>query len=271
MFQNASAARTPKLQPCRSLTQLARPHQAGAGGSDTPGVGILLGSTQHLKNLGKAVGAKVNDFLRRKETDRGDIGVTEVNKTVAAVLSTSEGTLCGGLGEGDMSKFLESFPRLEPPPMVKKRTPRALKTTQDMMISPNPVISSQENHEGSHLSGSVMLKEAPSESATDQEIPPTPQQPDSLPNGRAETDIQEPIEDQKRDHSQAALSVPDLIHKEQLETHLRVASSDYSEKMDIKISISQNRDTNDSVWDLPLPRNCSLDKEGPHPDLLSFE
>lgn len=37
----------------------------------------------------------------------------------------------------------DSFPRLDPPPPSgKKRLPRALKTTQDMMISSDPVVSS---------------------------------------------------------------------------------------------------------------------------------
>uniref|UniRef100_A0A8C6UKT0 Carboxyl-terminal PDZ ligand of neuronal nitric oxide synthase protein n=1 Tax=Neogobius melanostomus TaxID=47308 RepID=A0A8C6UKT0_9GOBI len=40
---------------------------------------------------------------------------------------------------------LDSFPRLDPPPPSgKKRVPRALKTTQDMMISSVPVVSSPE-------------------------------------------------------------------------------------------------------------------------------
>lgn len=50
------------------------------------------GST-HLKNLGKAMGARVNDLLRRKEPGSlGDIGVTEVNKNVGVEWSSHKVT-----------------------------------------------------------------------------------------------------------------------------------------------------------------------------------
>lgn len=46
------------------------------------------------------------------------------------------------LSSSHISSF-DSFPRLDPPPPSgKKRLPRALKTTQDMMISSDPVVSS---------------------------------------------------------------------------------------------------------------------------------
>ncbi|XP_032427450.1 carboxyl-terminal PDZ ligand of neuronal nitric oxide synthase protein-like isoform X3 [Xiphophorus hellerii] len=101
------------------------------------------GGQQRLKNainLGKAVGAKVNDLLRRKEPSHlGDIGVTEVNKNVGAVWSCMD-----KLGHNSASSHMfDSFPRLDPPPPTgKKRLPRALKTTQDMMISSDPVVAS---------------------------------------------------------------------------------------------------------------------------------
>lgn len=42
-----------------------------------------------------------------------------------------------------LASSFDSFPRLDPPPPSgKKRLPRALKTTQDMMISSDPVVSS---------------------------------------------------------------------------------------------------------------------------------
>ncbi|XP_043984174.1 carboxyl-terminal PDZ ligand of neuronal nitric oxide synthase protein-like [Gambusia affinis] len=103
------------------------------------------GGQQRLKNainLGKAVGAKVNDLLRRKEPSHlGDIGVTEVNKNVGAVWSCMD-----KLGHNSASSHMfDSFPRLNPPPPTgKKRVPRALKTTQDMMISSDPVVASPE-------------------------------------------------------------------------------------------------------------------------------
>lgn len=44
----------------------------------------------------------------------------------------------------------DSFPRLDPPPASgKKRLPRALKTTQDMMISSDPVVSSPDTADSS--------------------------------------------------------------------------------------------------------------------------
>lgn len=103
------------------------------------------GGQQRLKNainLGKAVGAKVNDLLRRKEpSNLGDIGVTEVNKNVGAIWSRMD-QLNQTAPSSDFTCF-DSFPRLDPPPPSgKKRLPRALKTTQDMMISSDPVVSS---------------------------------------------------------------------------------------------------------------------------------
>ncbi|CAK6964464.1 carboxyl-terminal PDZ ligand of neuronal nitric oxide synthase protein isoform X1 [Scomber scombrus] len=103
------------------------------------------GGQQRLKNainLGKAVGAKVNDLLRRKEPNHlGDIGVTEVNKNAGAVWSCMD-QINQTTANSHISSF-DSFPRLDPPPPSgKKRLPRALKTTQDMMISSDPVVSS---------------------------------------------------------------------------------------------------------------------------------
>ncbi|KAM8929991.1 carboxyl-terminal PDZ ligand of neuronal nitric oxide synthase protein-like isoform 2-T2 [Pelodytes ibericus] len=273
MFQNSNAAQLPKLQSSRSLTQLTKPPQSS---SDPAGVGILVGSTQHLKNLGKAVGAKVNDFLRRREADRGDIGVTEVNKTVAAVLSSSERSLCRNLEEGEISKFLENFPRLEPPPpVVKKRTPRALKTTQDMMISPNPVMSQPEKHLSFPSTSTEMIADSTNKSAIEEDGSPALQnQPDPLPNGRAEADAQEHAEKPKSAFSEVTFSVPDLIHKEKTETTLNNSSSQYPDTVNMKICISNDelREVEANGSDrASWPRTSSIDKESPHPDLLSFE
>ncbi|KFP01658.1 Uncharacterized protein C1orf226, partial [Calypte anna] len=90
--------------------------------------------SQHLRNLGKAVGAKVTDLLRRKDPAAlPSLGVMEVNPQAGAVLD--KGPLCSE----DGAAGLDAFPRLEPPPPItKKRTPRALKTPQDMLIAPEP-------------------------------------------------------------------------------------------------------------------------------------
>ncbi|KFQ29548.1 Uncharacterized protein C1orf226, partial [Mesitornis unicolor] len=89
---------------------------------------------QHLRNLGKAMGAKVNDLLRRKEpANLPSVGVMEVNASAGAMLGTAQ------VAGEDGALGLDAFPRLEPPPPVtKKRTPRALKTPQDMLIAPQP-------------------------------------------------------------------------------------------------------------------------------------
>lgn len=63
---------------------------------------------------------------------------------VSTSLSPSLSTFPFLLPSSHISSF-ESFPRLDPPPQSgKKRLPRALKTTQDMMISSDPVVSSPE-------------------------------------------------------------------------------------------------------------------------------
>lgn len=56
--------------------------------------------------------------------------------------SPSLSTFPSLLSSSHIASF-DSFPRLDPPPPSgKKRLPRALKTTQDMMISSDPVVSS---------------------------------------------------------------------------------------------------------------------------------
>lgn len=81
MFENCNAAEQPKLSY----------RQAGSSTSTDTSAGSKTGGSQHLKNalnLGKAMGAKVNDLLRRKDPcSFGDIGVTEVNKNVESVWS----------------------------------------------------------------------------------------------------------------------------------------------------------------------------------------
>uniref|UniRef100_A0A6I8SPS3 Nitric oxide synthase 1 adaptor protein n=1 Tax=Xenopus tropicalis TaxID=8364 RepID=A0A6I8SPS3_XENTR len=271
MFKNSNATQVPKLQQSHSLTQLTR--LAGSTSSEPSGVSILAGSTQHLKNLGKAVGAKVNDFLRRKDNEKGDIGVTEVNKTVAAEWSSSDRTCSGNLEEGQMSKNLESFPRLDPPPAsVKKRIPRALKTTQDMMISPNPILSSPEKP----LPATAEVpKETFSEARAEKEKPLlTNHQQETLINGKGDGEIVDQTESVKGNHLEETLSIPDLIHKEKSEISLKVISSNHIETMSIKSSISQVELLEEEYNNVDLglwPRNATLDTDSPHPDLLSFD
>ncbi|CAJ0930644.1 unnamed protein product [Ranitomeya imitator] len=270
MFQNSIAAHMPKPQLSSSLNQLTKPIP---GNSDISGVGILAGSTQHLKNLGKAVGAKVNDFLRRKEADKGDIGIMEVNKNVASELSIKERTL--SLGNEEISKLVESFPRLDPPPpVIKKRVSRALKTTQDMMISSNPVLSSPEKPVISTAVSLDLAVDVTSEHVGEINDLQSPNSlPDTLPNGLAEADISVSTENQNEAFPETALSVPDLIHKESPDTNLR-ESSHNSDKKGVKSCISQEdlieEQANHSNWS-SWPRKTTLDNEGPHPDLLSFE
>lgn len=146
MFENSVAQQqSPQTsrpgQSSSRRTPASPNHNLGSSSIDSPS----SGGQQRLKNainLGKAVGARVNDLLRRKEPSHlGDIGVTEVNKNVDAVWSCMD-QLNQTTANSHISSF-DSFPRLDPPPPTgKKRLPRALKTTQDMMISSDPVVSS---------------------------------------------------------------------------------------------------------------------------------
>ncbi|KAK6308854.1 hypothetical protein J4Q44_G00203170 [Coregonus suidteri] len=151
MFENSNASRAPGqgLQASRLTQASARRSLVTAntglcsGPAEAPSSTTTNGSQQRLKNalnLGKAVGAKVNDLLRRKEPSHiGDIGVTEVNKNVGAIWSNMEEMTQRTTSNSHAS--LDSFPRLDPPPPGKKRLPRTLKTTQDMMISSDPVVT----------------------------------------------------------------------------------------------------------------------------------
>lgn len=208
------------------------------------------------------MGAKVNDFLRRKEpSSLGNMGTMEVNKTAGAQLA-------GGADvEDGRSALQEAFPRLDPPPPItRKRTPRALKTTQDMLISSQPVLSSLE-------CGTELPSGQPQDSLpTAQPLPANASQPEAtmemgnraeaLPNG------------------EVSLSVPDLIHKDSQDeptlktTECRRASSPgVIERNSLKLSLDPIS-LAESLEDSSLPsraRTSSLDNEGPHPDLLSFE
>nr|XP_015826650.2 carboxyl-terminal PDZ ligand of neuronal nitric oxide synthase protein isoform X1 [Nothobranchius furzeri] len=257
------------------------------------------GGQQRLKNainLGKAVGAKVNDLLRRKESSHlGDIGVTEVNKNVGAVWSCMD-QLSQTSSSSHITSF-DSFPRLEPPPPTgKKRLPRALKTTEDMMISSDPVVSSPDATDSpSFLSSSE--KTPPEETKSDEDRPlgdkeeeissevqplfdhaddkvseveklggVTGEEEDELEKGSNEGGVEE---------HQLQLSVPDLINKDpplesiwqkMSSSDSRLASTPRSGKTACRISLGE-----EVLLGNGAP--CSKESEDlePHPDLLSFE
>uniref|UniRef100_A0A452VD37 Chromosome 1 open reading frame 226 n=1 Tax=Ursus maritimus TaxID=29073 RepID=A0A452VD37_URSMA len=257
MFENLNAAHAPKLQPSCSFPHLSRraaPGSATLGSVEPGGPGLWVGSSQHLKNLGRAVGAKVNDFLRRKEPLSLDgAGAMEINRTAGA-------RLAGGVaGEEERSAQQEAFPRLDPPPPVtRKRTPRALKTTQDMLISSQPVLSSLEY--GTELSPG--------------------QPPDTLATAQLEAPMEVADGGEALPNGEVSLSVPDLIHQDgQDEPKLkmtecrRASSPGLLERNGLKLSLSPihlDEPLEDS-GPPPRARTSSLDNEGPHPDLLSFE
>ncbi|XP_074077949.1 uncharacterized protein C1orf226 homolog isoform X4 [Macrotis lagotis] len=276
MFENSNTAPTPKLQPSRSFPHLSKTtalSSTALGPMEPGGPGLRVGSSQHLKNLGKAMGAKVNDFLRRKEpVNLGNTaGVMEINKNAGATLSAPDDNPPGTWQEEERSALLEAFPRLDPPPPVtKKRTPRALKSPQDMLISPQPVVSSLEY-------GAELLVGTP------QELPFTVTSGGELvsddhpgPDGSVEL----APGSKALPNGEAPLSVPDLIHKDSQSdfklrtTEWRRASSpSLNERNGLKLSLSPIDLTEPQEDGSPSPRarTNSLDNEGPHPDLLSFE
>uniref|UniRef100_G3TU57 Chromosome 1 open reading frame 226 n=1 Tax=Loxodonta africana TaxID=9785 RepID=G3TU57_LOXAF len=275
MFENLNTALTPKLQPSRSfphLSKSAAPSSAALGPVEAGGPGLWVGSSQHLKNLGKAMGAKVNDLLRRKESSiLGGVGVMEINKTAGAKLASGADVASGAWLEDERSALQEAFPRLDPPPPItKKRTPRALKTTQDMLISSQPVLSSLEY--GTELSPGQL-----------QDSPPTTLAPRELfPADMSQLEVTVAMAEKGEalPNGEVSLSVPDLIHKDsQGESKLkmterrRASSPDLMERNGLKLSLSPIHLAEPPEDGSPPPqaRTSSLDSESPHPDLLSFE
>uniref|UniRef100_A0A8C1TXX8 Carboxyl-terminal PDZ ligand of neuronal nitric oxide synthase protein n=1 Tax=Cyprinus carpio TaxID=7962 RepID=A0A8C1TXX8_CYPCA len=238
MFENCNTVEQPKLN--------FRP----AASTDTSALaGSKTGGSQHLKNalnLGKAMGAKVNDLLRRKDPNSlGDVGVTEVNKNVEPVCHIS----------------LDSFPRLDPPPpTARKRLPRALKTTQDMMISSDPVVASPES---SFVSSPDKISKNKAEL-----------QPEPVPEVSGSEKPSEPAVVTDVDQSQLLLSVPDLIHKDSLDpkkltsSETRMASTPCPGKGGCRISVTEGEFLGNGTVDY---RTLNLENEESHPDLLSFE
>ncbi|XP_047409638.1 carboxyl-terminal PDZ ligand of neuronal nitric oxide synthase protein-like isoform X4 [Sciurus carolinensis] len=234
MFENLNTALTPKLQSSRSFPHLSRPVAPSSsttlGSSEPGGPGVRVGSSQHLKNLGKAMGAKVNDLLRRKEpSSLNSVGVMEINKTAGAQLAGGADVTSGAWLEDERS-VQEAFPRLDPPPPItRKRTPRALKTTQDMLISSQPVLSSLEY--GTELSpgqsqdSPLTVQPAPTDASQPEATMEMGDRGEVLPNG------------------EVSLSVPDLIHKDSQDEsklkateHRRASSPGLIERNGLKLS-----------------------------------
>ncbi|XP_071291797.1 carboxyl-terminal PDZ ligand of neuronal nitric oxide synthase protein isoform X4 [Agelaius tricolor] len=249
MFENASAGTAPAPR--------AQHVPAAAGTLPQP---CRPAGSQHLRNLGKAVGAKVNDLLRRREpAGLPAVGAMEVNASAGAVLGTGQPAAeHGAVG-------LEAFPRLEPPPPItKKRTPRALKTPQDMLIAPQP--------EGTSTRGGT--EEPPEPPPAHPE--PTEEQPGmgdpsppACPGVLSVTGALEPSGDQPT----SALPVPDLIHKGSQENQWQVGEratemSASTEKPSRRQGLEHEPPGSTGR---PEPRASGWEVEGAHPDLLSFE
>uniref|UniRef100_A0A8C2JTH4 Carboxyl-terminal PDZ ligand of neuronal nitric oxide synthase protein n=1 Tax=Cyprinus carpio TaxID=7962 RepID=A0A8C2JTH4_CYPCA len=280
MFENCNAAEQPKLSF----------RQAGSSTSTDTSAGSKTGGSQHLKNalnLGKAMGAKVNDLLRRKDpSSLGDIGVTEVNKNVGPVWSS-----LAELGHSTARNShisLDSFPRLDPPPPTgKKRLPRALKTTQDMMISSDPVVASPES---SFVSSPDKISKDKAEFQPEPRPEESSLEKPSEPGDRVDSQMEktpglelkneptavvtEKKDSEGVDQSQLLLSVPDLIHKDNLDpkklasSETRMASTPCPGKGGCRISVTEGELLGNGTADY---RTLSLENEESHPDLLSFE
>lgn len=322
MFENSNASRSPGqgLQASRLIQASARRSLVtanpalGSSPAEAPSSTTVAGGQQRLKNalnLGKVVGAKVNDLLRRKEPSLlGDIGVTEVNKNVGAVWSNMEEMTLGTTANSHTS--LDSFPRLDPPPPGKKRLPRALKTTQDMMISSDPVVTTppetpdhsllpspdktpliskehtppQEKRDGENDGGRDGFTglTGPLDSER-KEVVEMERNGSSKMDG-VEGDEMEERREPEKTQIQLQLSVPDLIHKDHPDPHrsktseprqkapgvdTRLASTPL--KAPYRISLSVSEDGLMENGSLCMRGSAVTDTEEleQHPDLLSFE
>ncbi|NXG48354.1 CAPON protein, partial [Psilopogon haemacephalus] len=248
MFENASASTAPTPRP---------QHMAAVPGVPQPS---RPAGSQHFRNLGKAVGAKVNDLLRRKDpAGLPCMGVMEVNASAGAMLGT------GQPASEDGAVGLDAFPRLDPPPSItKKRTPRALKTPQDMLIAPQPAGTSQRTS-----------TEEPSEPHAGQSDPAEEKlgmrdtSPLECPAVPTMMGTPEPSEDQPT----GALPVPDLIHKGSLERQWRAGERATETSPHIEKPSQRPRLEHEPLGSTGQPEPCapSWEVEGAHPDLLSFE
>uniref|UniRef100_A0A8D3CFL2 Nitric oxide synthase 1 (neuronal) adaptor protein a n=1 Tax=Scophthalmus maximus TaxID=52904 RepID=A0A8D3CFL2_SCOMX len=315
MFENSVAQQqSPQIsrpgQPSARRTPASANSNLGSSSVvDSPSTSSS-GGQQRLKNainLGKAVGAKVNDLLRRKESSHlGDIGVTEVNKNVGAVWSCMD-----ELNQTTANSHIsfDSFPRLDPPPPSgKKRLPRALKTTQDMMISSDPVVSSPDAGDSSSFLSSpgktpLISQEEEGEEEEDEQ---RRQEGEKEKEGEGSADIAPPLGDAEQKVSETTgssskvdgaiddteadveedrqhrvqLSVPDLINKDPPLPEPRAnRPCDIWQKAPAPDSrLASTPRSGKTACRISLGEEvllgngapCGKDEE-PHPDLLSFE
>uniref|UniRef100_A0A3P9H1H9 Carboxyl-terminal PDZ ligand of neuronal nitric oxide synthase protein n=1 Tax=Oryzias latipes TaxID=8090 RepID=A0A3P9H1H9_ORYLA len=231
----------------------------------------------HLRPL------QVNDLLRRKEPSHlGDIGVTEVNKNVAAAWSSTSQLSPAGAANRCTQTHISSFdcfPRLDPPPPGKKRHPRALKTTQDMMISSDPVLEKEE--ESTDVASSSVPAE--DEAAMDPETE-TKGRVDGVTGGGSDGAEEGSAAGDAEEHrQQLQLSVPDLINKDPpMESRAkacdvwqkasgpdsRLASTPRSDKTPRRISLDEQVLLGNGTT---CGKDIGCEDAEPHPDLLSFE
>lgn len=271
MFENSSAQRqSPQVSRSSSKRSPSSvSHSLGSSAADCPSPG----GQQRLKNAINLGKAKMTDLLRRKEpVHMGDIGVTEVNKNVEPSWSLSPHSL-------------DSFPRLDPPPPSgKKRVPRALKTTQDMMISSVPVVSSPEPADPASCPPTPEKTPPTPEGtpATPEKTPPTarPDTPtttgleeagqttDKEPGSRGSVAVDTPLAADLDEASQIVetaleLSIPDLINKDPPEAWLKGGGAEPALRPCEDAPLGNGA---------PCGRGSGEDTEAQSsPDLLSFE
>ncbi|XP_019740494.1 carboxyl-terminal PDZ ligand of neuronal nitric oxide synthase protein-like isoform X2 [Hippocampus comes] len=305
MFENSVAQQqSPQTsrqgQPSAKRTPASPNANLGAGSSDSPS----SGGQQRLKNainLGKAVGAKMNDLLRRKESSHvGDIGVTEVNKNAAAAW-----TCMDQLGQNSANSHFpfDAIPRLDPPPPSgKKRLPRALMTTREMMISSDPVVSSPDAADlSSPISSPITTPLITEEDAQNGELDDGSADFSSaveradgtsavgeteIAGSDGKADAETRAEESSGGHAeeqQLHPSVPDLLNKDPpllearaktcdvrqgpLDVDSGVTSTPRSGKTRRRLSLSEEASVAESGKD----DSPSLEDAEPHPDLLSFD
>lgn len=207
-----------------------------------------------------------------------------------------------------MSSF-DSFPRLDPPPPSgKKRLPRALKTTQDMMISSDPVVSSPDPADSSSFLSSPdkmplitkeerenseeQPEEKKEETSEESSLEPAKERAavDSETTGRngKDNEAREGEKDgeengstdggEDKHQTQLQLSVPDLINKE---------VDSRAKPCDVWLKVSDSRlastpRSGKTPCRISLGEDVLLGNGAPcsevspeeserHPDLLSFE
>lgn len=176
----------------------------------------------------------------------------------------------------------DSFPRLDPPPPTgKKRLPRALKTTQDMMISSDPVVSSPDAPDSHSFVPSS--ETTPKEEAGDEDEQQQGGEEEEEEEKKVPADSEN--EEEEEHHYQLQLSVPDLINKDPpseskskpcdvwqraSSPDLRLASTPRSGKTHCRISLGEEALLGNGA---PCSKDSGVSTEDsePHPDLLSFE